>query len=177
MPNHKERKVFLLIVEGSSDRIAIKGTLKEVLKALGYDALLDCEVYGTDLTLHPYQNNNQYSEPEDALENVVSGAVTYAVRRTKFQGRDIKKGDIIGLMDNDLCVVSETVEAAAEALLARMMEKKGEADAAVTLFYGEEVAQEDAEALLAKLEERYPEAECMIQSGGQSLYYYYLAVE
>ena len=80
-------------------------------------------------------------------------------------------------MDNDLCVVSETVEAAAEALLARMMEKKGEADAAVTLFYGEEVAQEDAEALLAKLEERYPEAECMIQSGGQSLYYYYLAVE
>ncbi len=113
----------------------------------------------------------------EALENVVSGAVTYAVRRTKFQGRDIKKGDIIGLMDNDLCVVSETVEAAAEALLARMMEKKGEADAAVTLFYGEEVAQEDAEALLAKLEERYPEAECMIQSGGQSLYYYYLAVE
>ena len=63
MPNHKERKVFLLIVEGSSDRIAIKGALKEVLKALGYDALLDCEVYGTDLTLHPYQNNNQYSEP------------------------------------------------------------------------------------------------------------------
>ena len=72
MPNHKERKVFLLIVEGSSDRIAIKGTLKEALKALGYDALLDCEVYGTDLTLHPYQNNNQYYEPEDALENVVS---------------------------------------------------------------------------------------------------------
>ena len=68
MPNHKERKVFLLIVEGSSDRIAIKGALKEVLKALGYDALLDCEVYGTDLTLHPYQNSSQYSEPEDALK-------------------------------------------------------------------------------------------------------------
>ena len=50
MPNHKERKVFLLIVEGSSDRIAIKGALKEVLKALGYDELLDCEVYSTELT-------------------------------------------------------------------------------------------------------------------------------
>lgn len=109
MPNHKERKVFLLIVEGSSDRIAIKGTLKEVLKALGYDALLDCEVYGTDLTLHPYQNNNQYSEPEDALENVVS-----AVNEFIFNERRSSKIDfdniaaVATLSDLDACYCDDS---------------------------------------------------------------------
>jgi len=113
----------------------------------------------------------------DAISNVVSGAVTYAVRKTHFNGKDIEEGDILGMMNNDLCVVGESVHDASLELLSKMMEKKGEPEAAVTIFYGADVSEADAEAFLAAAEEAYPEAECMLQSGGQSLYYYYLAVE
>lgn len=113
----------------------------------------------------------------EAISNVVSGAVTYAVRKTHFNGNDIDEGDILGMMDNDLCVVGTSVHDASVELLGRMMEKKGEPEAAVTIFYGEDVSDADADAFLAAAEEAYPEAECMLQRGGQSLYYYYLAVE
>jgi len=113
----------------------------------------------------------------DAISNVVSGAVTYAVRKTHFNGKDIDEGNILGMMNNDLCVVGECVHDASLELLGKMMEKKGEPEAAVTIFYGADVSAEDAEAFLAAAEEAHPEAECMLQSGGQALYYYYLAVE
>ena len=109
MPNHKERKVFLLIVEGSSDRIAIKGALKEVLKALGYDALLDCEVYGTDLTLHPYQNSSQYSEPEDALENVVSAVNEFIYNERRSSKIDFDNiAAVATLSDLDACYCDDS---------------------------------------------------------------------
>ena len=112
-----------------------------------------------------------------AFGEVVSGAVTYAVRDTKFRGESISQGDILGMMDNELCCVGTAVDAVATDLLRRMMEKRGEPDAAVTIFYGENVDEANAEALLAQLEAEYPEAEFIVQCGGQPLYYYYLSVE
>ena len=112
-----------------------------------------------------------------AFGEVVSGAVTYAVRDTKFRGESISQGDILGMMDNELCCVGTAVDAVATDLLRRMMEKRGEPDAAVTIFYGENVDEANAEALLAQLETEYPEAEFIVQRGGQPLYYYYLSVE
>ena len=81
------------------------------------------------------------------------------------------------MMDNDLCVVGTSVAEATKELLAKMMEKKGEDASTITLFYGDEVKEEDAESLLHQIEAQYPQVECMYQSGGQSLYYYYIAVE
>lgn len=114
---------------------------------------------------------------QEAIQSVVSGAVTYAVRKTRFGGREIELGDILGMMDNDLCVVGTSVAEATKELLAKMMEKKGEDASTITLFYGDEVKEEDAESLLHQIEAQYPQVECMYQSGGQSLYYYYIAVE
>ncbi len=112
-----------------------------------------------------------------AIGEVVSGAVTYAVRSTKFRGEDISQGDIIGMMDNELCCVGTAVDAVTADLLRRMIEKRGEPDAAVTIFYGESVDEANAEALLEKMQQEYPDAEYIVQRGGQPLYYYYLSVE
>ena len=113
----------------------------------------------------------------EAFQSVVSGAVTFAVRSTKFHGEDIAEGDVMGMMDNDLCSVGATVDAVTRDLLDKMMQKLGETDAAVTMFYGESVEEASANQLVEQLEEAYPDAEFIVQSGGQPLYYYYLSVE
>lgn len=112
-----------------------------------------------------------------AFREVVSGAVTYAVRKTKFRGENIAEGDIIGLMDNDLCCVGTAVDGVTADLMRKMIEKRGESDAAITVFYGENVDEANADALMEQLQEEYPDAEFIVQRGGQPLYYYYLSVE
>ena len=113
----------------------------------------------------------------EAFREVVSGAVTYAVRNTKFHGEDIAEGDIIGLMDNDLCCVGTAVDGVTAELLRKLVEKRGEPDAAITVFYGEQVDEANAQALMEQLQGEYPDAEFIVQRGGQPLYYYYLSVE
>ena len=112
----------------------------------------------------------------DAAQRVISGSVTYAVRDTSVNGTKIEKGNIIGLMENDIVVVGKDIAAASQALLDTMMKKAPE-DSVVTIFYGEDVAENDAEAFLSAMEAKYPEAEFVCQSGGQPLYYYYISVE
>ncbi len=111
-----------------------------------------------------------------AAERVISGSVTYAVRDTSFNGTKIEKGNIIGLMGGNIVSVGNNVDEASLALLDKMMESAPE-DSVITLFYGEGVDDGNAQALLSTMEEKYPEAEFVCQSGGQPLYYYYIAVE
>jgi len=113
---------------------------------------------------------------ERAISSVVSGSVTYAVRDTSYNGLEIAKDDIVGIRENAITVVNKTVEGATLDLIANMMEDRDE-DAMITLYYGEDVSDDEAEALLEKVEEAYPDAEVMLCGGGQPLYYYYIAVE
>ncbi len=110
----------------------------------------------------------------EALGQIVSGSVTYAVRKTKFHGRDIAKGDIIGMLDGDLCVVGQSVQESSMELVDKMVEKMGYNDCTITLLYGADVSPEEADRFLKAVQEKYPDAECIMQNGGQSLYYYYM---
>lgn len=112
-----------------------------------------------------------------ALQEILSGSITYAVRDTQFHGKQISNGDIIGILDSDLSVVSDSVDTAGIELLYQMIEKKGEEDPVVTIFYGDGVDEDRANALAEQIQQRYEEAECIIQNGGQPLYYYYFSVE
>ena len=102
-----------------------------------------------------------------AIQNMLSGSVTYAVRDTQFNGTKINQGDIIGLLDNTITQVGTSVDAVAVSLLCEMIDKKDE-EAMATIFYGE-----GADAVNAK----YPDVEISVQYGGQPLYYYYFSVE
>lgn len=112
----------------------------------------------------------------EAIENVRSGSVTFAVRDTQFEGKTIAMNDIIGIVEGRIEVVETAVDAAAEKLVDSMLETSG-SDCIVSLYYGSDVTKEAAEALAAKLGEKYPDAEFAVQYGGQPLYYYYIAVE
>lgn len=131
-----------------------------------------CMTYSADETLEANERNMR-----EAFAEVVSGAVTYAVRKTKFDGNDIEEGDIIGLMDNKLCSVDGGVDNVCLDLLHKMTEKKDISDGTITLYYGADVSETDADALAEKVEAAFPDSEVLVQAGGQPLYYYYLAVQ
>ncbi len=131
-----------------------------------------CMAYSKDASI---EENEQAMKT--AIKEVVSGAVTYAVRDTSIEGNKIKKGDMIGLMNNHMAVTGDTVEHAAMALIRRMIENKGDDACTVTLYFGEDQTQENAEMIAETMEDEYKDAEFVVLKGGQPLYYYYIAVQ
>lgn len=128
--------------------------------------------FNPDLSLDENRDNMQ-----DAVNDIVSGAVTYAIRETHYNGNDIKEGDIIGLIDNDIATVSASVSETVEKIVREMIEKRGIEDPIVNLYFGDGIEEEDAIALLEHLQEQFEDAEFIVARGGQPLYYYYLSVE
>lgn len=128
--------------------------------------------FNPDLSLDENKENMQ-----DAVNEIVSGAVTYAIRETHYNGNEIKEGDIIGLVDNDIAAVSASVNETVEKIVRSMIEKRDIEDPIVNLYYGDAVEEEDAIALSEHLQELFEDAEFIVARGGQPLYYYYLSVE
>ncbi len=128
--------------------------------------------FNPDLSLEENQENMQ-----DAINEIVSGAVTYAIRETHYNGNDIKEGDIIGIVDNDIAAVAKEVNEAVESIVRKMIEKRDIDDPIVNLYFGDAVEEDDAEALAERLQELFEDAEFIVARGGQPLYYYYLSVE
>ncbi|MBR5947996.1 MAG: DAK2 domain-containing protein [Clostridia bacterium] len=110
------------------------------------------------------------------LENVLSGSVTFAVRDTAFEGKEIHENDVIGILENKIGIVEKSVDAAAEALIECMLNERGD-DAIVSIFYGADTPEQEAQALCDRMQQKYTSAEFVVQYGGQPLYYYYIAVE
>ena len=109
-----------------------------------------------------------------ALDNVKVGQVTYAVRNTSLNGFSIKEGDIIGLDDKKILAKSQSLEDAVLKLIAKMKEDFHQV---ITLYYGEDVKEEEAEALCEQIAEKYPDCDVDFHNGGQSVYYYILSLE
>lgn len=109
----------------------------------------------------------------DAIRDVKSGQVTYAVRDTNSEGIDIAKGDIIGIGEGKILTCKKTVEEATIDLLDKIVDM----DDIITLYYGEDVTKEEANSLKEKLEDIYDDMDIEVHRGGQPLYYYILSVE
>ncbi len=111
---------------------------------------------------------------ERALGNVVSGEVTYAVRDSQFGSLTITAGDILGLVEDTIVTSGQTLLEVAKATLEKMDWKTHDL---VTIFYGEETAQEEVERLENWLKEENPNVEVEVHPGRQPLYYYIFGVE
>ena len=109
-----------------------------------------------------------------ALDNVKVGQVTYAVRNTVLNGFTIKEGDIIGLDDKKILAKSNMLEETVMKLISRMKEDFHQV---ITLYYGEDVKEEEAEELCATIAEKYPDCDVDFHNGGQSVYYYIISLE
>ncbi len=110
----------------------------------------------------------------EALEYVNVGQVTFAVRDTSLNGKDIKKGDIIGIVDGEIDVCAETVQYGAVNTAKSMIDDETEI---VSVFYGKDVSREDANSLVSELEKEYEDVEFEVYYGGQPVYYYIISAE
>ncbi|MBQ8908822.1 MAG: DAK2 domain-containing protein [Clostridia bacterium] len=110
----------------------------------------------------------------DAIKGVKSGSVTYAVRDTHVDGFDLHVGDIIGLDDKAILAKGKLVSETTETLIGRMISDE---TMTITLFYGEDIREDEANALAEKLTNKYPNCEVSAISGGQPVYYYLVSVE
>ncbi len=109
-----------------------------------------------------------------ALDNVKVGQVTYAVRNTSLNGFSIKEGDVIGLDDKKILAKSHSLEETVTKLIGRMKEDFHQV---ITLYYGEDVKEEEAEALCEELADKYPDCDVDFHNGGQAVYYYIISME
>ena len=110
----------------------------------------------------------------EAIQNVKTGQVTYAVRDTKIDDKEIHEGDIMGIGDAGIIAVGTDIQNTAKEMLGAMVDEDSEL---ISLYYGEEISAEDAESFAAEIAELYPDMDIDAQFGGQPIYYYVMAVE
>mgnify|MGYP000874862549 CR=1 FL=1 len=121
---------------------------------------------------HSVEENKEQMMAE--IENVKTGQVTYAVRDTHIDDKEIHEGDIMGIGDSGILAVGKDLEETTKELIANLVDEDSEL---ISIYYGEEVSEEDAEKFTEEITELYPDVDVDIQFGGQPIYYYVLAVE
>ena len=111
---------------------------------------------------------------KDAYQDIASSQVTYAVRDTSIDGKEIHNGDIMGINDDGIAAVGKDLMETTIDLLSTMVDEDSEL---ICLYYGADVSKQDADALSDEIEEKFPECEVEVNFGGQPIYYYMISVE
>lgn len=110
----------------------------------------------------------------EEIKNVKTGQVTYAVRDTHIDDKEIHEGDIMGIGDAGILSVGQSVEETTKEMLSQLVDDDTEL---ISLYYGQDVLEEDAERFAGEIEEIYPDVDVDFHCGGQPIYYYVLSVE
>lgn len=118
------------------------------------------------------EENAQFME--ESMKNVKSGQVTYAVRDTSIDGKTIKQGNIMGIDDSKIAAVGESIKDTTKELIESMLDEDSEL---VSLYYGEEIKEEDANEIAEELMSAHSDIEVEVLCGGQPIYYYMISVE
>ena len=124
-----------------------------------------------DATKTPEENEETMKE---ALSLVKTGQITYAVRDTHIDDKEIKEGNIMGIGDHSILAVGEDIAEITKETVRLMTDEDSEL---ISVYYGEDISQEDADALGEELQELYPDCEVEVYEGGQPIYYYVVSVE
>ncbi|MGG5462353.1 DAK2 domain-containing protein [Clostridium sp. B9] len=113
-------------------------------------------------------------ELNEAMEMVKTTSVTYAVRDTEIDGKEIKEGNILGLVEGKIKEVGEDPYKVAEDLIGSLVDEDSEL---ITIFYGKDCDEEKVDALVEMLEEKYDDLDVQCYNGEQPLYYFIMSVE
>ena len=111
---------------------------------------------------------------EEEMQLIKSGQVTYAVRDTNMDGKDIKQGDFMGLTDKTIVSVGSDLQGTAKELIESLLDEDSEL---VSLYYGSDATKEQAEQLAEDIERTHEDVEVEVQYGGQPVYSYFISVE
>ena len=118
------------------------------------------------------EENEQRMSSEISM--VKTGQVTYAVRDTVIDDKEIKQDDFMGIGDSGILSVGQNLEPTVMDMMKQLVD---EDSAIVSIYYGEDTKEEDANALGEKIGEAFPDVEIEVHYGGQPIYYYVISVE
>lgn len=117
---------------------------------------------------------DNFNELKEAINAVKTGSITYAVRDTEIDGINIKEGNMLGLVEGKIREVGEDKKAVACKVLDDMINEESEL---VTVYYGEEVSDNEANQFEQELQEQYEDLDIQFYKGNQPLYYFLISVE
>lgn len=109
-----------------------------------------------------------------AIEHVKTGQITYAVRDTRIDDKEIHEGDMMGIGDHGILAVGKDRMEVAKETVAQMVDDESEV---ISIYYGADTEEAEAEELATALEEAYPDCDVELNAGGQPIYYYVISVE
>jgi DAK2 domain fusion protein YloV len=118
-------------------------------------------------------NDNEKRMIEE-IGNVKTAQITYAIRDTIIDGKEIKQGDYMGIGDNGILSAGTDIEAVVKETVSQIVD---EDSSIISIYYGQEITQTDAQTLFSHFEKQYQEYELELHSGGQPIYYYVISVE
>ena len=110
----------------------------------------------------------------EEITRVKTGQITYAVRDTHIDDKEIHEGDIMGIGDHGMLAVGKEVAAVAKETVEQMVDDETEL---ISIYYGEGFTEEEAEKLAGELEEQYDYCDVEVNCGGQQIYYCIISVE
>ena len=123
----------------------------------------------------PERNSAENTEAMlQAIERVKTGQITYAVRDTRIDDKEIHEGDMMGIGDHGILAVGKDRLEVAKETVAEMVDDEAEV---ISIYYGADIEEAEAEELAAALEEAYPDCDVELNAGGQPIYYYVISVE
>ena len=123
----------------------------------------------------PEKNSAENTEAMlQAIERVKTGQVTYAVRDTRIDDKEIHEGDIMGIGDHGILAVGKDRLEVTKETVAEMVDDESEV---ISIYYGADTEEAEAEELAAAIEEEYPDCDVELNAGGQPIYYYVISVE
>lgn len=125
--------------------------------------------YVPDLSVE--ENTDTMSEE---IKTVLTGQVTYAVRDTVIEDKEIKQGDYMGIGDSGILSNGTDMIEVTFRMIEEMMQEDKEL---ISVYYGADISEESAEELKSRIEEQYPKCDVELQYGGQPIYYYIVSVE
>ena len=111
---------------------------------------------------------------EEEIARVRTGQLTYAVRDTHIDDKTIHAGDIMGVGDHAILAVGKDIDEVALETVEQMVDDETEL---ISIYYGEDMKEDESEALRDKIEAQYPDCDVELNFGGQPIYYYIISVE
>lgn len=117
-----------------------------------------------------------FENASEAISGIVTGQITYAVRDTVFNDREIKEGNILCMVEGDIQIVSDDLFAASRQLVDKLISENPD-HSVLSIYYGEDVTEEQALELEAYITDNYDDHEAQVHFGNQPLYYYIISIE
>ncbi len=130
----------------------------------------------TAIISYVFDNSPEENEEHmiNEMDKVKTGQVTYAVRDTSLDGKEIRQGDIMGIGDKAILSVGSDITDVAFSMVDQLISDETEL---VSLYYGAETSEESAEDLASRIMDANPDIDVEVHSGGQPIYYYVVSVE